>query len=147
VSEWRICYVIYTSRANDWTHATYIVKNDRKFVQNFSNRIFCNWLSFYAIRVFPNMLARIHVYMFHVYSSVRLSRCVTLSAQNTELASAKGNLLTSFQIYFLKFTKHPVPVAEGSKASVCGHSSAEIVGTNPTGGMDVCLFWVLCVVK
>jgi hypothetical protein len=24
-----------------------------------------------------------------------------------------------------------------SKASVCGHSSAQIVGSNPTGGMDV----------
>jgi len=29
----------------------------------------------------------------------------------------------------------PVPVA------------AEIVGSNPTGGMDVCLLWVLCVVE
>jgi len=24
---------------------------------------------------------------------------------------------------------------------------AEIVGSNPTGGMDVCLLWVSCVVK
>jgi len=24
---------------------------------------------------------------------------------------------------------------------------AEIVGSNPTGGMDVCLFWVLCFVR
>jgi len=26
-------------------------------------------------------------------------------------------------------------------------SPAEIVGTNPTGGMDVCLLWVVCVVR
>ena len=32
-----------------------------------------------------------------------------------------------------------VPVAARSKASVCGRSLAEIVGSNPTGGMDVCL--------
>ena len=33
----------------------------------------------------------------------------------------------------------PVPVAARSKAQVYGRSSAEIVGSNPTGGMDVCL--------
>ena len=31
----------------------------------------------------------------------------------------------------------PVPVAARSKAYVCG-LSPEIVGSNPTGGMDVC---------
>ena len=33
----------------------------------------------------------------------------------------------------------PVPVATWSKAYVCGRSSAEIVGLNLTGGIDVCL--------
>jgi len=32
----------------------------------------------------------------------------------------------------------PVPEAPRSKAWVCGRSPAEIVGSNPTGGMDVC---------
>ena len=32
-----------------------------------------------------------------------------------------------------------VPVAARSKAWVCGRSPAEIVGSNLTGGMDVCL--------
>ena len=40
-----------------------------------------------------------------------------------------------------------VTVASRSKASVCGRSPVEIVGSNPTGGMDICLLWVLCVVK
>ena len=31
-----------------------------------------------------------------------------------------------------------LPVAARSKAWVCGRSPAEIVGSNPTGGMDVC---------
>jgi len=31
----------------------------------------------------------------------------------------------------------PVPVAARSKAWVCGRSPAEIVGSNPTGGIDV----------
>ena len=39
----------------------------------------------------------------------------------------------------------PVPVAARSKAYICGLSPAEIVGSNPTGGMDVCPLWVLSV--
>ena len=31
----------------------------------------------------------------------------------------------------------PVPVAARSKAQVCGRSPAEIMGSNPTGDMDV----------
>ena len=41
----------------------------------------------------------------------------------------------------------PVPVAARSKAQVCGRSPAEIVCSNSTGDMDVCLLWVLCVVR
>ena len=33
----------------------------------------------------------------------------------------------------------PVPVAARSKALICGRSAAEIVGSNPTGGMGVCV--------
>jgi hypothetical protein len=40
----------------------------------------------------------------------------------------------------------PVPVAARSKEWVCGRSPAEIVGSNPAGVMDVCLFWVFRVV-
>ena len=43
-------------------------------------------------------------------------------------------------IYFIKLLmEKPVPVAAQSNAYVCGRSPAEIVGSNPTGGMDVCL--------
>jgi hypothetical protein len=35
--------------------------------------------------------------------------------------------------------KMSVPVAARSKAWVCGRSTVEIVGSNPAGGMDVCL--------
>ena len=35
-------------------------------------------------------------------------------------------------------THRPFPVAARSKAWVCGRSHAEIVGSNPTEGMDVC---------
>jgi len=35
----------------------------------------------------------------------------------------------------------------GLRSWVCGRSPAEIVGSIPSGGMDVCLLWVLCVVR
>jgi hypothetical protein len=40
-----------------------------------------------------------------------------------------------------------IPVAARSKAWVYGRSLAGIVGSNPAGDMDVCLFWMLCVVR
>ena len=41
----------------------------------------------------------------------------------------------------------PLSVAAWSKGCVYSHSVSGIVGLNPNGGMDVCLLWVLCVVK
>jgi hypothetical protein len=41
----------------------------------------------------------------------------------------------------------PIPVAARSKAWVYGRSLTGIVDSNPTGGMDVCLLWVLCFVR
>jgi hypothetical protein len=35
--------------------------------------------------------------------------------------------------------RKPIPVAARSKALVCGRSHAGIAGSNPAGGMDVCL--------
>jgi hypothetical protein len=51
---------------------------------------------------------------------------------------------------FLMFSMHdlfhnhndnslPIPAAARSKAWVCGRSLAGIMGSNPAGGMDVCL--------
>jgi hypothetical protein len=40
-----------------------------------------------------------------------------------------------------------IPVTTRSKAWVCCRLLAGIVGSNPVGGMDVCLLWVLCVVR
>ena len=41
----------------------------------------------------------------------------------------------------------PVPVAERSKAWVCGRWLARIAGSNPAGDKDVCLLLVLCVLS
>ena len=37
------------------------------------------------------------------------------------------------------YTYMPIPVAERTKACVCSRSPAEIAGSNPSEGMDVCV--------
>ena len=39
----------------------------------------------------------------------------------------------------------PIPVAAPSKVWICGRSLAGIVGSNPAGGIDICVLCVLCV--
>jgi hypothetical protein len=46
-----------------------------------------------------------------------------------------SNLATVLRTYIQELA---IPVAARSKALVFGRSPAEIVGPNPTGGMDVC---------
>ena len=40
-----------------------------------------------------------------------------------------------------------IPVAERSKAKICGCLTARIAGSNPAEGMAVCLLHLLCVVQ
>ena len=59
----------------------------------------------------------------------------------------KGHLLGEQQTLFILQYYHcvlPVPFAARSKTWVCGRSLNGIVGSNPTGGMDVCLVSVVC---
>jgi len=46
------------------------------------------------------------------------------------------SLALLFHYFMLKIS---VPVAARSKAWICGRSPAEIVGSNPTGSIDICL--------
>ena len=41
----------------------------------------------------------------------------------------------------------PIPVAERSKAKICGCLTAGIAGSNPAEGMAVRLLYLLCVVQ
>jgi len=40
-----------------------------------------------------------------------------------------------------------IPVVAQTKAWIYSHLLTEIVGLNPTQHVDVCLLWVLCVVR
>ena len=41
----------------------------------------------------------------------------------------------------------PIPDVVLSKARFCGLSLIIIVGSNPAGGMDICILYVLCDVR
>ena len=52
--------------------------------------------------------------------------------------SAVG-IATGYGLEGLGIESMPIPVAERSKARVCGRSLAGIADSNPTRGMDVCV--------
>jgi hypothetical protein len=57
-----------------------------------------------------------------------------------------NDISKNWNFYTLNFGL-PIPLAALPKAWVCGRSLAGIVDSNPTGGMDVCLLWVLCMLS
>jgi len=59
-----------------------------------------------------------------------------------ELWTAFPDIIPSMNLH-----SFPVPMAARSKAYVSGRLPGEIVSSNPTEGMDICLLWVLCVVR
>jgi len=50
-------------------------------------------------------------------------------------------------MYIVLIQTKPGPVAARSKAWVYACWLAGIAGLKPSGGEDICLFWVLCVVR
>jgi hypothetical protein len=65
---------------------------------------------------------------------------------------AKITLCKLHDFYYFEFCYtvglyEPTPVAARSKAWVFGRSLAVFEGSNTARGMDVCLLWVLCVVR
>jgi len=51
----------------------------------------------------------------------------------------------SFGITLDTHIQRPIPAAERSKVRFCGLSITEIAVSNPAGGVEVCLWRVLCV--
>ena len=71
-------------------------------------------------------------------------RHVCPSARASFRTEQLGSHWTGFhEIWYFSIFRKPVPVAARSKAQGYGRSPAEIVGSNPTGDIDVCLLWVL----
>ena len=77
-----------------------------------------------------------------------IGKCIMFYALRRFFSNWGPRNATGPQYFFPPYYKlWPVPVAARPKAWVCGRSLAEIVGSNPTGGMDICMLWVLCVVR
>jgi hypothetical protein len=51
----------------------------------------------------------------------------------------KAHVMHSSYAFRVQEKTSPIPVAARSKAWVCGRALAGIVGSNPTGGTDVCV--------
>ena len=47
--------------------------------------------------------------------------------------------VTRLSLFYVGIVRLPIPVAVRSKVWVCGHSLIRNVGSNFTGGVDVCL--------
>jgi len=47
----------------------------------------------------------------------------------------------------VKFLHFRIPLSARSKAWICIGLLTGIAGSNPVGGMVVCHFWLLCVVR
>ena len=67
------------------------------------------------------------------------------SVTHNDAARSVGLLWTSDK--FVAETSTLVRTHDLSRWAACGRSPAEIVGSSPTGAMDICLLWVSCVVR
>ena len=111
---------------------------------------FCNCISTPHIYLLSVSHTQTHsdVFTRYVLSSVLhrgmvSEKPVTFVCRVNKLFIKHG--LLEFSVLFLRRSRFQWP--RGLQASVCVRSLAGIVGSNPAGGMNVCLFTVLCIVR
>ena len=82
----------------------------------------------------------------HLMTS-RILGCIWESRRNWYLFFRKifTEIVSKFETAIC--TCFQILVSARSRAWVCGRSLPGIAGSNPAGGMQVCLLWVLCVVR
>jgi hypothetical protein len=68
---------------------------------------------------------------------------VAVPSSNWNCMCLIGISLACNVMWFDDVKDKPIPLAEWSKARVCGRSLAGIEVSNPAGGIDACLFSVL----
>ena len=103
------------------------------------------------------LMSYIYIYIY-VYIWNTYSWCFQIT--HNDAPQSVGLLWTSDQLVAetsnwqhttLKTDKYPCPggirTQDLSWRAATGPLPAEILGSNPTGGMDICLLWVSCVVR
>ena len=83
----------------------------------------------------PAVKRRISVCLFKKYIATRVSHHWPSSDSHYISTITYSEIHIDFIVLIL----NPIPVAARSKAWVCGRSLAGIAGSNPAGGMGVCL--------
>jgi hypothetical protein len=78
---------------------------------------------------------RKNLFYTHSFCSLSYDRSVVSSKASSPQGTTK------------QLKDQPILVAAWCNAWVCGRSLARIAGSNPAGGMDVCILWVLCVLS
>jgi hypothetical protein len=68
------------------------------------------------------------------------------SGQNPLLLKTIYYYCYNYYIYIYVQQNNTDPSVRAVKAKICVRSFAGIAGSNPVGGMHVCLLWVLCVI-
>ena len=106
------------------------------FVTAIRTLAFC-WELFQLTPIISLVLA--FVYEDHTHSAYRIITCEHYFI-NFFLCMYRA----SCTVYYPDQMQMPMPVAALSKEWVCGRCPAEIVGSNPIGGRDVCLVNVVC---
>ena len=104
------------------------------FFPSFLPFFFLSFLLYFFISFFPSFLPSFFLSFF----------------LSSFLPSSLSFFLSFFLFSFLSSLFPSQQISAGWVAAgraACGRSPAEILGSNPTGGMDICLLWVSCVVR
>ena len=98
-----------------------------------------NFLQFNITRYLVVLLSNMSIRNNRMVSAVSLS-----SGHQKQSTAVPAIEASSFLDYVASV---PILVVVWCKVWVYGSSLAGIEGSNPVGGMDVCLLWVLCVIR
>jgi hypothetical protein len=109
---------------------------------------FQDWLSIWSLERANFRHTKTETKVSHTVQRI----CNPLLIGNAAVFSASTALLLhklfTFCAYFSRLSViHPTPVVSPSKAWDCGLSLSLILGSNPSGDINVCLWCVLCVIR
>ena len=86
------------------------------------------------------LFVRSYHIQIHISEAISTERRTRLPLRLQEVVEMYGPTIFHLSYLFGLFSRERVPhSAQTMAAGACGRSPAEIVGSNPTGGMDICL--------
>ena len=154
---------IHAVSSSCWRHDDKDIPTDTRGSCGFETWSLCNEESVLTLNLLgPTTVgARINPYATNIYIYIYMEHPFLMSLDHTQQHTTVGGTPLdewSARRRDLYLTTHDTQNRQISMPSVGfkptisagerqGRSPAEIVGSNPTGGMDICLLWVSCVVR